>query len=88
MQEVLKGISSEDTTWTEKAENVQVLPLLGFEWVSYQWWRWLVSRLRGFGESVQPFIPRQHFIFFKVEISSHTLIPFFMSGSISSSSAS
>ena len=41
--------------------------------------------LRGFGDNVQPFIPRLHFFFFlKVEISSCTLIPVFMPGWIGS----
>ena len=39
-------------------------------------------RLRGFGETVRQFIPpppsRQRYFFFKVEISSRTLIPLFM----------
>ena len=53
-------------------------------------WRWLFARLRGFGENVRSFIPclRFLFFFFKVEISSLTLIPFFMPGSVHSSSVS
>ena len=44
----------------------------------------------GFGENVRPFIPRLHFFFFffKVEINSRTLIPFFRPGSVHSGSAS
>ena len=48
---------------------------------------WLFPRLRGFWETVRPFIPRQHF-FFKLGISSRTLIPLFMPGSVHSGSAS
>ena len=44
-------------------------------------------RLRGFWENVRPFIPRLRF-FFKSKISSGTLIPFFMRGSVHSGSAS
>ena len=46
--------------------------------------------LRGFWENVWPFIPCLRFfvVFFKVEISSRTLIPLFMSGSVHSGSAS
>ena len=37
------------------------------------WWWWLFPRMWGFGENVQQFIPRLHFFFLKVEISSRKL---------------
>ena len=46
------------------------------------------SRLRGSWENVRLFIPSQHIFFFKVEISSCTLIPLFMPGTVHSGSAS
>ena len=57
---------------------------------SVWWWWWFFSRLRGIGENVQPFIPHLHlfFFFFKVEISSRTLIALFMPGSVHSGSTS
>ena len=57
------------------------------------WWC-LFPRLRGFGENVRPFIPRRAFFlllcffFFWVEISSRTLVPLFMTGSVHCGSAS
>ena len=53
-------------------------------------WSWLVPRLRGFWETVRTFIPRRRFsfLFFEVEISSCTLIPLFMPGSVHSGSPS
>ena len=44
--------------------------------------------MRGFGENVRQLISRLCFFFFKVEISSRTLIPFFRPGSVHSDSAS
>ena len=49
------------------------------------WW-WLFPRVRGFWVNVQQFIPA--LFFFKVEISSRTLIPLFRPGSVHSGSAS
>ena len=54
--------------------------------LDYGWWWWLFSRLRGFWETVRPFIPRQRF--FKMEISSRTQIPLFRPGSVCCGSAS
>ena len=54
------------------------------------WW-WLFPRLREFWENVRQFIPCPtlfSFFFFEVEISSRTLIPLFMPGSVHSGSAS
>ena len=52
------------------------------------WW-WLFPHLWGFGESVRSFISRLcFFFFFKVEISSHTLIWLFRPGSVYSGSVS
>ena len=51
------------------------------------WW-WLFARLWGCWENGWPFNPRLHFFFFKVEISSCTLIPLFRSGSSHNGSAS
>ena len=48
---------------------------------------WLFPPVRGFGENVRQLIPRLRF-FFKVEISSRTLIPRFRPGSVYSGSAS
>ena len=54
-----------------------------------RWWWWLFPRVREFWENVRQFIPRpRFFIFFKVEIGSRTLIPFFRPGSVYSGSAS
>ena len=50
-----------------------------------------LSSFAGFWENVRPLIPCIHFIFifvFKVEISSCTLIPLFMQGSVHSGSVS
>ena len=58
------------------------------------WWRWwwLFARVWGFWENIWPFIPCLHFFsfffFFEVEISSCTLIPLFMPGSVHSGSVS
>ena len=51
------------------------------------WW-WLSPRVQESWENVRQFIPRQRFFFFKVEISSGTLIPLFTPGSVHSGSAS
>ena len=55
------------------------------------WW-WLLTHLRGFWENVPPFIPSLRFLLllllFKVEISSSTLIPLCMPGSVHAGSAS
>ena len=48
---------------------------------------WLFPHLRGFGENVWPFIPCLPF-FFKVEISTRTLMPLIRPGSVHSGSAS
>ena len=58
-----------------------------FEEFCFQWWGGFWS---GFGVNVQPFIPRLRFFFFflKVEVSSRTLTPLFMPGSVHSDSAS
>ena len=55
------------------------------------WWWWLFHSVREFWENVRQFIPRLRFLKFfliKVEISSRTLIPLFMPGSVHSGSAS
>ena len=55
-------------------------------WEPGWWWWWLFPCLHGFWENVRPF-PACAF-FFKVEISSHALIPPYMPGSAHSGSAS
>ena len=53
------------------------------------WWWWLFPRLRWVGEKVGASDPRLHlFVCCKVEISSRTLIPHFIPGSVHSGSAS
>ena len=42
------------------------------------WWWWLFPRLQGFLEIVRPLIPRLRSFLYYREISSRTLIPFFM----------
>ena len=44
--------------------------------------------VRIFFENVRPFIPRLRFFWFEMEISSRTLIPLFMPGSVHSGSVS
>ena len=55
--------------------------------LSVVWWWWWYG---GFWENVRPFIPglRLFFFFFDLKISSRTLIPLFMLGSVHSGSAS
>ena len=53
------------------------------------WWWWLLPHLQGFWENVRLFNARLcFFLFFKVEISWHTLIPLFMPGRVHGGSAS
>ena len=55
------------------------------------WWQWLFPCMQRFGENVWHSFPAcvfGFFFFFKVEISSHTLIPLFRPGSAHSGSAS
>ena len=50
---------------------------------------WVFPHVRGFGENVRQFIPCLHFFFFfKVEISSHKLVPLFRQKSVHGGSAS
>ena len=70
----------------------QSLNLWHNQYINGDWWFWwLFPHLRGFWDNVWLFIPHLRFLLlfvFEVEISSHTLIPLFMPGSVHSGSAS
>ena len=64
---------------------------VSFHLFTANWWWWLLPHAQGLGENVWQFIPCLCFsflFFFKVEISSHTLIQLFRPGSVLSGSVS
>ena len=81
----LNYTSATTTKYVQKVHAAKDLEMVVMVW-------WLFPHLWGFSESVWPVIPClgffSLFFFFEVEISSRTLIPLFMPGSVHSGSVS